>query len=31
MKNAVKIIAAIVAVLLLIGATSCWYTVEENQ
>ena len=31
MKNAVKIIAAIVAVLLLIGATSCWYTVAENQ
>ena len=31
MKNAVKIIAAIVAVLLLMGATSCWYTVEENQ
>ena len=31
MKNAVKIIAVIVAVLLLMGATSCWYTVEENQ
>ena len=31
MKNAVKIIAAVLAALLLSAGTNCWYTVEEDQ
>ena len=31
MKNAIKIIAALVLVVLLIGAMNCWYTVEEDE